>query len=80
MPRQGLSSRDTQRGKRLGQKIQTARRKRGLTQIRVAELARVPIDTYRAVEAGRIAGPSFFLIASIAAALQVDLRGFSDDR
>ncbi|MCG8920760.1 helix-turn-helix transcriptional regulator [Actinokineospora sp. PR83] len=71
MVRHPLTPEERERGRRLGSLLRTARGNRTLAAI--AERAGLPSETLRKIEAGRIAGPSFFTVAAIAGALGLSL-------
>lgn len=66
-----LSLDDQRRGRLLGAALQ---QRRGLTSgATVANAAGISVDTLRKLEQGDIPTPGFFLVARIAAALQISL-------
>lgn len=71
MTRQSLSDDDRRLGAALGVEI---RRRRGRTSASALASAHdVNLDTWRRVEQGKVANPGFFLVAEIAAALNVTM-------
>lgn len=71
MPRQTMSDDERRLGAALGSEI---RRRRGATSAStLATTHAVNLDTWRRVEQGKVANPGFFLVADIAAALNVTM-------
>lgn len=77
MPRTPLSLEEQRRGRLLGQALQ---RHRGTTSgARVAHAAGISVDALRKLEQGGTPTPGFFLVARIAAVLQVSLDDLLSD-
>ena len=76
MVRHALTPQERERGRRLGTLLRSARG--DLSQAVVAQRSGLPKETLRKIEAGRIAGPSFFTVAAIATALGVSLDRIVD--
>jgi transcriptional regulator with XRE-family HTH domain len=72
MVRPPLSPEERARGERLGMLLREARGPRSMTEI--AAVSRVPVETLRKIETGRIATPAFFTVAALAAALGLALE------
>lgn len=73
VPKSALTEEDRARGRELGALLQRARRTEGLTASAVSGRSDVPLDTVRAIEAGRVANPGFFTVAALARAVRLDL-------
>ena len=71
MVRLPLTAQDRERGRRLGSLLRQARGDRPVLDVALA--AGVSPETLRKIETGRIATPSFPLVASVAAVLGVSL-------
>ncbi|KAA0023102.1 helix-turn-helix domain-containing protein [Antrihabitans cavernicola] len=71
MVRIPLTAEELVRGRRLGELLRTARGARSM--VEVARTAGISAETLRKIEAGRIATPAFFTVASLAAALSLSL-------
>jgi len=71
MVRPQLTDSERERGRALGGALRRARGSR--SQVELASLAVVPLDTLRKLEQGSTPTPGFFLVAQIAHALGVDL-------
>jgi len=73
MPRSRKTPADEDRGLRLGQKLRAARKRAGKSARSLSELSGVGLDTLRAIEGGRSAHPSVFLIGALCFALKRSL-------
>jgi transcriptional regulator with XRE-family HTH domain len=73
MGRPRVDDRQRARAQRLGRRLTDSREQRNLSQEQLAREADVSIDTLRSVEQHRTAAPSFFLVAALAAPLQLSL-------
>ena len=71
MVRAPLTDAERDRGRALGRALQTARGHRSAASVAVA--AGVPVDTLRKIERGAIPTPTFFTVAALARALDLDL-------
>lgn len=71
MVREPLTPRQREDGRRLGRALRSARGERSL--LEVALQAGISPETLRKIEAGRIATPSFVVVASVARVLSVAL-------
>lgn len=71
MVRPPLSPVERERGRRLGAALRAARGPRSM--VEVAAASGVPVETLRKIEAGRIATPAFFTVATLADTLALDL-------
>ena len=58
-----MSNEQQRQGRALGVRLSAMRGK--VTQADLAERARMPLDTLRKIELGKVAGPSFFTIGQI---------------
>lgn len=72
MVRPPLSKEERARGERLGMLLREARGSRSMTEIAAA--SRVPVETLRKIETGRIATPAFFTVAALAASVNLSLE------
>jgi transcriptional regulator with XRE-family HTH domain len=72
MVRPPLTHLEHARGARLGMLLREARGVRSMAEI--AATSRVPAETLRKIETGRIATPAFFTVAALAAALGLSLE------
>ena len=72
MVRPPLSPEERARGERLGLLLREARGPRSMTE--VAAASRVPVETLRKIETGRIATPAFFTVAALAASVGLALE------
>jgi transcriptional regulator with XRE-family HTH domain len=73
MGRKAVTDRQRAEGRRLAERLKAARVKAGREQPELARATGVPLDTLRALEAGRSASPSFFTVARLAHELDVGL-------
>lgn len=64
---------DRARGGRVVAVLKAKREASNLTAAEVSSLARVPLDTVRAIESGRVLTPSFLVVAAIGKAVGVSL-------
>lgn len=71
MARHTLSNDERRLGAALGSEIR--RRRGGTSAATLATAHDVNLDTWRRVEQGKVANPGFFLVADIAAALNVTM-------
>lgn len=71
MVRLPLTAEQLATGKRLGKQIRQARAERTLTE--VADAAGISPETLRKIETGRLATPSFAIIAALARVLDLSL-------
>ncbi len=71
MPRPPLSAHQKRLGRALGAEIK--RRRGGASAASLASSGGVGLDTWRKLEQGEVPTPGFFLVADIAAVLQVTL-------
>ncbi|MGW5052452.1 helix-turn-helix domain-containing protein [Actinokineospora sp. NPDC004072] len=71
MVRPPLTQQERERGERLGRLLREARGPRSMTE--VAAAAKVPVETLRKIESGRVPTPAFFTVAALAAALGISL-------
>lgn len=71
MPRPPLSAHQKRLGRALGAEIQ--RRRGSASAASLATAGGVSLDTWRKLEQGEVPTPGFFLVADIAAVLQVTL-------
>lgn len=74
MPRKQLSEKIKKKGIALGNTIQIARKKVGLSQEQLAIKAAVRVETLKSIECGRVSTPNVFIISDIAVALNGDLN------
>lgn len=79
MPKEALSEHEWARGRALGARLRRARNASGISARAVSGESTVPLDTVRAIEAGRVANPGFFTVAALARAVQVDLDTLIED-
>jgi len=73
MSRQRLEPYQRARGRRLGALLKRARTDGRMQIAPLAVSAGVSVDTIRSIESGRVAAPSFFVVAELAGALDVGL-------
>lgn len=78
MPRPQLGADSRGRGRALGDQLRRARSGMQKTARAISEESRVPLDTVRAIEAGRVANPGFFTIAALADASNVGLDSLAE--
>ncbi len=76
MVRAPLTDDERRRGLVLGRALQSARGRRSAAE--VALQAGISLDTLRKIERGAIATPTFFTIAGLARALDVDLTSLAE--
>jgi len=76
MVRSRLTQAERERGLALGRALQRARGGRSAAE--VAQRAGISLDTLRKIERGAIAAPTFFTVAALARALDLDLTALSD--
>jgi transcriptional regulator with XRE-family HTH domain len=69
-----LTAEQHQRGLALARELSQRREGLGKTQAEIAEAARVPLDTLRAIEHGRSANPGVFFIVDLARVLGVKVE------
>lgn len=73
VPKAVLGEEERARGRALGARLRLARDASGMSARAVSGESAVPLDTVRAIEAGRVANPGFFTVAALARAVQVGL-------
>lgn len=73
MGRPRIDNHQRVRAQRLGRVLANSREQRSLSQEQLARSAEVSVDTLRSVEQHRTTSPSFFLIAALAAPLDLSL-------
>ncbi|GGS40647.1 MULTISPECIES: helix-turn-helix domain-containing protein [Actinokineospora] len=78
MVRPPLTAQERERGERLGRMLREARGPRSMTE--VAAEARVPVETLRKIESGRVPTPAFFTVAALAGALGISLDALVADQ
>ena len=71
MVRTPLTEAERDRGRALGRALQDARGHRSAASVALA--AGIPVDTLRKIERGAIPTPTFFTVAALARALDLDL-------
>ncbi len=71
MVREPLTAEQLLRGQRLGTLLRTARGEKSM--VDTATAAGISVETLRKIEAGRIATPAFFTVASLATTLGLSL-------
>ena len=76
MVRTPLTEDERERGQALGRALQRARGGRSAAEVALA--AGISLDTLRKIERGAIATPTFFTVASLARALDLDLTSLAD--
>jgi transcriptional regulator with XRE-family HTH domain len=69
-----LTTQQINRGRRLAERIQAGRRRRGFTQEQLAQMAGISVETLKKVEKGVVTSPSVFLIHDLAEVLREDVR------
>lgn len=77
MVRTPWTAHQREQGRALGRMLAAARGKRSAAE--VAGQAGVSLDTLRKIERGVICGPSFFTVAALARALDLDLGAMASD-
>jgi transcriptional regulator with XRE-family HTH domain len=77
MVRPMLSPQERERGRLLGARLRQARGYRSM--VDVAAEARIPVETLRKIETGRIATPAFFTVAALAHALNLAIDVLADE-
>ncbi|MFL5897645.1 MAG: helix-turn-helix domain-containing protein [Solirubrobacterales bacterium] len=73
MGRPRIDEHQRARAQRLGRLLSNSREQRSLSQEQLARSAEVSVDTLRSVEQHRTTAPSFFLVAALAAPLELSL-------
>lgn len=73
MSRKDSDSRLSSRGENFRKMLRKAREGQGLSQNDLAVKAKVPLDTLRSIETGRINAPNLFLAADLVKALRGNL-------
>jgi transcriptional regulator with XRE-family HTH domain len=76
MVRTPLTEDERERGQALGRALQRARGERSAAAVALA--AGISLDTLRKIERGAIATPTFFTVAALARALDLDLTALAD--
>lgn len=74
MPRAPVTAVQRQRGHALAQQLRQRREGLGKTQAEIAETARLPLDTLRALEQGKSANPGVFFVVDLARVLGVTVE------
>jgi transcriptional regulator with XRE-family HTH domain len=62
-----------ERGKRLGSELRRERQRKDMKIGACATEADISVDTLRSIESGRIASPGFFIVATLARLLELNL-------
>ena len=76
MGRRSITSSDRERGRRLASALATAREQKRWSQSDLSKRADVRLDTIRKIEQGRVASPSFFIVADLVVTLGIELDEF----
>lgn len=73
MGRPRIDEHQRARAQRLGRLLSNSRQQQSFSQEQLARSAEVSVDTLRSVEQHRTTAPSFFLVAALAAPLELSL-------
>lgn len=74
MSRKEIDPQTEKMGKSFSDKIKLERRKRDLSQSELSSISRVPLDTLRSIENGRIKTPNVFIADRLVTALRGNLN------
>ena len=78
MPRKRLSDADKERAKQLALVLNREKEEEGATVQELADATGLGYETVRALLTARSAGPSFFLVADLVRALNLDLADIDE--